>query len=364
MLEFRLKTTIKQNQSLNNRLKSAQQLGLVQQVKRILALLALSKGNSISQVATLLKVTGETVRLWLQSFLLKGIHSLEKQTSPGRPPKLTKAQKKDLAQIIDKGPEASGYTASCWRSPMLQDLIKEKYGISYSVHYISQLLKNMGFSFQKARFISDHLNEKTRQQWLDFTWPQVLKLAEKKKAYLLFGDEASFPQWGTLSYTWARRGQQPTVKTSGKRKSYKVFGLIDYFTGRFFYQATQARLCSQSYQQFLESVLVSTRKHIFLIQDGARYHTSAALKAFFILHSHRITVVELPSYSPDFNPIEGLWKKIKVNYTHLKHFPSFEALVLTVDEALKDFAFSPLDILPLFGFYTNSAYNSSTSIAV
>jgi hypothetical protein len=37
-------------------------------------------------------------------------------------------------------------------------------------------------------------------------------------AYLLFGDEVSFAQWGSLSYTWARKAQQPTIETSGKRK--------------------------------------------------------------------------------------------------------------------------------------------------
>jgi hypothetical protein len=68
-----------------------------------------------------------------------------------------------------------------------------------------------------------------RQEWCTTTWPHILRLAKARQALLLFGDEASFPQWGTLTYTWARRGQQPTVKTSGKRKGYKVFGLIDYF---------------------------------------------------------------------------------------------------------------------------------------
>ena len=58
--------------------------------------------------------------------------------------------------------------------------------------------------------------------------------SEEKTAYILFGDEASFPQWGSLAYTWAKRGQQPVVKTPGKRRGYKVFGLIDYFYGRFF----------------------------------------------------------------------------------------------------------------------------------
>ena len=36
-----------------------------------------------------------------------------------------------------------------------------------------------------------------------------------------------------MTHTWARRGQQPKVPTSGKRKGYKVLGLIDYFSGRF-----------------------------------------------------------------------------------------------------------------------------------
>jgi hypothetical protein len=71
------------------------------------------------------------------------------------------------------------------------------------------------------------LDKKTRKQWLSQTWPEILALAQRKKPFLLFGDEVSFPQWGLLFYTWARQGQQPTIETSGTRKGYKVFGLID-----------------------------------------------------------------------------------------------------------------------------------------
>ena len=87
--------------------------------------------------------------------------------------------------------------------------------------YIAQLLKNLGFSYQKAAFVSDHLDEDKRNVWCTTTWPQLVRLAKERRAMLLFGDEASFPQWGTLTDTWARRGQQPKVKTSGKRKGYK-----------------------------------------------------------------------------------------------------------------------------------------------
>jgi hypothetical protein len=126
------------------------------------------------------------------------------------------------------------------------------------------------------------------------TWPEIKELAKTKNAYILFGDEASFPQWGSLSYTWAKKGQQPVVKTSGIRKGYKVFGLIEFFSGRFFFKTQEGRLNSDTYAAFLEEVMSQTTNHLILIQDGARYHTSKAMNEFFKKHSNRITVRGYP----------------------------------------------------------------------
>ena len=155
----------------------------------------------------------------------------------------------------------------------------------------------MGFSYQKARFVSDHKAPERRREWLAQQWPEVLHVARRREAYILFGDEASFPQWGTLTYTWAKRGHQPTVKTSGIRKGDKVFGMVEYFSGRFFYQGYAGRFTSESYAQFLESVLQQTTQPIMLIQDGAHYHTSKAMQEFFAQPVDRLTVYQLPSYS-------------------------------------------------------------------
>jgi len=306
-------------------------------------------------VADVLKVSDQAVRQWLNVFLVKGVRGLTTKTPPGRPAKLTKTQKKELARIIQAGPAKAGFPGACWRSPMIQHLIYEKYGVYYAVNYIAQLLKNMGFSYQKARFVSDHLDREKRKEWLEKTWPEILKLAHHKHAFILFGDEASFPQWGTLTYTWARKGHQPQIKTSGKRKAYKVFGLIDYFSGRFFSQGVEGRLTSVSYEAFLKQVLAQTRKHMILIQDGARYHTSQAMQAFFARHAQRLTVFQLPSYSPDYNPIEKLWKKIKQHETHLHYFPTFDSLIHKVDEALIRFENAPKQVLSLVGFYDELA---------
>lgn len=192
------------------------------------------------------QVTGQSVRNWLQRLLHQGVKGLVQfKHSPGRPAKLSKCQRRELGALLDAGPAAAGFTGNCWRSPMIQQLIKQGFGVLYSVHYLSQLLRAMGFSYQKACFVSDHLNESVRQQWLSSTWPEIMAQAKQKQARILFGDEASFPQWGTLSYTWARRGCQPVTKTSGKRKGYKVLGLIDYFTGHFFCRCQEQRLNSE-----------------------------------------------------------------------------------------------------------------------
>lgn len=238
---------------------------------------------------------------------------------------------------------------------MIQQLIYQRFGVFYNVFYIAQWLKNLGFSFQKAAFVSAHLDEHKRQAWRTQTWPQILRAATTKKALLLFGDEASFPQWGTLTYTWARRGQQPKVKTSGKRKGSKVFGLIDYFTGHFFYQGYDGRLNSAASIAFLTRVLTQTTQPIILIQDGAKYHTSAATKAFCAQQTARLQVFQLPTYSPDYNPIEKLWKKIKQQETHLHYFPTFEALTEKVEQALLTFANAPEEVLTLCSLPTELA---------
>ena len=288
---------------------------------------------------------------WQQAFLLRGLASLVYGHGGGRRPKLSPKQKRRLVELIDAGPLVVGCETACWTSVLIRVLIWREFGVLYNCQYVCTLLRNLGFSFQKARFVSDHLDAARRQHWLQQAWPRILRAAQRRKGLILFEDEASFAQWGSLSYTWARRGQQPEVKTSGKRKGYKVFGAIEYFSGRLFYQGIEGRFNSESYQGFLQMIMAQTTQPLFLIHDGARYHTSAATQAFLAAHRDRITVEPLPSYSPDYNPIEYLWKKTKKRATHNQYFQEFAALTVSVDKALGYFATHPDTVLGLFGLY-------------
>lgn len=351
MLAFNLKLSRPQRTELEKQLVAAEARGDLAEVKRVLALLSLTAGQLVDDIAEVLKISVETIRQALNRFLLGGAKTLISKSRPGRPSKLTKSQRKRLSKWIEKGPEKMGFSGYCWRTPMIQHLIQEKFGVFYSARYLSELLKNIGFSYQKASFVGDKQDEKAREKWLKQQCPEILACAEKKDAHIFFGDESSFPQWGSLSHTWARRGQQPVIKTSGSRKGYKVFGLIEYFTGKFLAKGYEGKLNAESYQEFLRDVMRATRKHIILIQDNVPYHTCEEMQIFFYDHKDRITVYQLPVYSPDYNPIEKLWKKVKEKGIHLCYFPTFEDLKNKVNEMLDLFKDVKSEVLSLFGFY-------------
>jgi len=158
---------------------------------------------------------------WQKAFVLYGMGSLVYHHSGGRPAKLTPRQKKRLVELIEAGPLVVGCETACWNAVLIRVLIWREFGVLYNRHYVCTLLHNLGFSFQKARFVSDHLDTAKRLAWLQDKWPAIVRAAKRRGGLILFEDEASFAQWGSLSYTWARRGQQPEVPTSGKRKGYR-----------------------------------------------------------------------------------------------------------------------------------------------
>jgi hypothetical protein len=129
---------------------------------------------------------------------------------------------------------------------------------------------------------------------------------------------------------------------------------MDYFSGRLFAKAHTGRCNSERYAAFLLDILSHTTRHVLVMQDGARYHTSQAMEAFFAAQVTRLTKVQWPAYAPDCNPIEYLWQKVKKMATHLKHFPAFTLLQAAVDKALLHFAQTPHEIRALMTRYCDA----------
>jgi len=76
-------------------------------------------------------------------------------------------------------------------------------------------------------------------------------------------------------------------------------------------QLTELRCNAQTYLQFLKSLLRKYGK-IVLIVDGVGYHFEKEhVQKFYAENKEKLKIIQLPSYSPELNPIEQTWKKIK-----------------------------------------------------
>ena len=58
-----------------------------------------------------------------------------------------------------------------------------------------------------------------------------------------------------------------------------------------------------------------------MIWDGAGFHTSKALRV-----PTNVTLVQLPPYSPELNPIENLWHYLKSHYWSNRNYADYDAL--------------------------------------
>jgi transposase len=344
------KETVKQ---LQERMGAAVQADDLRLVRRIAVLLAFARGEGLEMILEMWHISHQTIYTWLAEFIEKRWESLTYGKPAGRPARLSKSQKQELVEVVKAGPEAAGYDCGCWTTNLIQEWMEQHFGVHYNRYYVAELLRHLGLSYQKARFVSGHLDEEARKAWIETVWPEILAQAQREKCPIFFEDEASFAQWGSLSYTWALKGCQPQVKTSGIRKGYKTFGVIEFFSGLFYYQDTEERFNSDTYQAFLAALLAAVPGKFILIQDGATYHTSKDTRDFMQQFQDRLLVYQLPSYSPDYNPIEHLWKKVKVKATHNRFFPEFAKLVHSVQDAFAFFDNHADEILALMGFYTH-----------
>ena len=118
------KATVKQ---LKVELGKAYDRGDLRAVRRLSVLVMVGERMSLADILSLWNVSVQSVYNWMKEFVEERWQSLEIDKAPGRPPRLTKTQKRQLSAWVKAGPEACGYPIGCWTSVLIQDLIYKKF---------------------------------------------------------------------------------------------------------------------------------------------------------------------------------------------------------------------------------------------
>lgn len=139
------------------------------------AVLGYMNSRRVRDIAVELDVARSAVNKWLRWYETMGCEGL-KTRKPGRSePKLTAAQMEELVRIVDAGPQAAGFESGVWTGPMVGEVIRERFGVSYHNHHIPVLLHRMGFSLQRPRKRLCRADAEQQKQWVEEKLPAIKK---------------------------------------------------------------------------------------------------------------------------------------------------------------------------------------------
>jgi len=133
------------------------------------------EGKRVVDLAELLGVTRGSVNRWLGWYDGLGIPGIRTRVAPGLPPKLSPEQFKELGDLIDAGPMASGYGSGVWTGPMIADLIEARFGYRYHNHSVPALLHKLGFSVQRPRKRLARADAEAQAHWRRKRLPAIKK---------------------------------------------------------------------------------------------------------------------------------------------------------------------------------------------
>ena len=108
---------------------------------------------------------------------------------------------------------------------------------------------------------------------------------------------------------WMRVGEQRSVEVPEANGKFVLYGALDVLTGKVLAE-THPKGRSDYTKDFLTSLLSEVEGKILLVWDNASWHTSKAVGKLIEKHE-RLEVLALPTRSPQANPIEDLWRRLK-----------------------------------------------------
>jgi transposase len=138
-------------------------------------------------------------------------------------------------------------------------------------------------------------------------------------------DEVHFQRHSSLTRMWAPKGQQPCVLSPSVRHKVGYLGALNLKTGSLLTKEAPT-FNAETFGDFIRYLLESTQGKIYLILDNAKWHRAKDLKDLFGSNQDRIVRVFLPSYSPELNPVERVWRITRRQVTHNRYFQSVEEL--------------------------------------
>ena len=130
---------------------------------------------SLHEIGRRIGCHASSVMRWRDALLSGGQKALNAKPAPGRPPRLTLKQKKQLVRLLTRGAMAHGYRTELWTTQRIAALIEGQLGVKYHRNHVGKLLHQIGWSHQKPERRAVERDDAAIEEWKRSVWPRVKK---------------------------------------------------------------------------------------------------------------------------------------------------------------------------------------------
>ena len=304
--------------------------------------------HTLDDLARLAGRARSTIQVWLEDFTEGGlIQLLEREASPGKPSPV--AETKVQAQL------QAGLKVGRWRTAgQVAAWLKEAHGIERATKSLYYWLGKVGGALRVPRPCHVKQNPAAAAAFRAELEQKLenLNLPKGRAVKIWVADESRFGLHTQSRRCWALRGQRVVLAQEQRYEWEYVYGAVEVVEGlaQFrFLPSVSLELSRGFLQQLADSD--AQAEHV-VIWDQAGFHPrpgDATLPS-------RIHLLPLPPYSPELNPVEGLWDQTQ-DVTCNRHFADLDQLEAALTQALRPFWETPARVLSLVHHWLHSQAN-------
>ncbi|MEO0987845.1 MAG: IS630 family transposase [Cyanobacteria bacterium J06639_14] len=285
------------------------------------------QGFSTSELMTIFQVTRKTLYNWFHAWETRGLLGLYNRPGRGRKPTFNDAQKAQIQRWAQAHPK---------QLKQVLQKVQEQWGIRVSHSTLKRVLKSLRLSWHRFR----------RRPWgtpnpQEYT-AKCAQLAELKRLDeagdidLYYLDPSGFSLMSCVPYGWQPMGETLEIP-SGSSPRLNVLGILNRRNDLKVYVSEQS-INSDVVIHCIDTFFAQVDKQTVIVIDQAPIHTSYAVQEKRLEWAERgVAVFDLPTYSPELNLIEILWRFIKYDWLDVSAYQCWASLVRQVEEILREF---------------------------
>jgi transposase len=298
-----------------------------QRAKRLRIVILAMQGWTAPAIAMSVGLSRRVCQRWIERFNECGLEGLEDQRRSGRKATLTPDQEEQFRERLAAKPTPEDRVCTL-RGVDIQRILEVEFGRKRSLAAVYNLLHRLNYSCLRPR-PRHHKADPQAQAQFEADLPErltrIAAVHPDKRVCVYFQDEARFGQQGTTTHIWASKGSRPTAVRQTEYEYLWVLGAVCPETGRA-EGLLSPRLNTDVINAFLRefSNSLPDDEHAVLIWDGAGFHTSKKVRV-----PANVTLIQLPPYSPELNPLENLWHYLKSHYWSNRAYASYADLEAT-----------------------------------